>query len=313
MSKKEMLQFTATLSELLESDLTLRASLEIMSQMTGLKKNCSLAAAEIKSYLAEGSRFSIALTKCHALTFDEVYIAFICSAEKSGNLEKTVDFLKRREQGKSNRFGKLLTICAYPSFVIFVTFIGGILVSIFSPQLVSDLTGNFDFEEYKRNVAFGCIQANMFLTVVMFAFIKFLHDFLTKNALLDVFKILDFMNESGVDFYTSLETSLLLADKNQKLKNQILKTMEDVSIGKKIGESIGNFGKNFRLYAQVAECSGNLEKTFKQICHSLESKFSRLEKLSMDLTNPVMILVAGIYIIILLKNIIMPVLFNFGI
>ena len=89
--------------------------------------------------------------------------------------------------------------------------------------------------------------------------------------------------------------------------------MEDVSIGKKIGESIGNFGKNFRLYAQVAECSGNLEKTFKQICHSLESKFSRLEKLSMDLTNPVMILVAGIYIIILLKNIIMPVLFNFGI
>ena len=89
MSKKEIVQFTSVLSELLSSDMTLRSALEIMSDMTGLRRACALAASEIKSYLAEGSRFSIALKKCQSLSFDDVYIAFVCSAEKSGNLEKT--------------------------------------------------------------------------------------------------------------------------------------------------------------------------------------------------------------------------------
>ena len=118
------------------------------------------------------------------------------------------------------------------------------------------------------------------------------------------------MSESGIGFYSALETSLLLAEKNVKVKNEILSAMEDVSLGKKIGESVGNFGKDFKLYAQVAENSGDLGKVFKQICSSLESKFSRLEKICMDLTSPVIISVAGIYIIILLKKVVMPVLFT---
>ena len=98
-----------------------------------------------------------------------------------------------------------------------------------------------------------------------------------------------------------------------KIKNQILKTIEDIYGGKKIGEAIGNFGKNFKLYAQVAEHSGLLNKVFKQICGSLKSKFSKTEKICMELINPVIMCVVGIYIIILLKKIVMPVLFNFGI
>ena len=89
--------------------------------------------------------------------------------------------------------------------------------------------------------------------------------------------------------------------------------MSDISHGKKVCESVGNFGKDFELYAQVAESSGNLEKVFKQICGNLESKFLKIEKLCMDLTNPAIMCVAGIYIMILLKKIAMPVLFNFGI
>ena len=310
MSKKEIVQFTSVLSELLSSDMTLRSALEIMSDMTGLRRACALAASEIKSYLAEGSRFSIALKKCQSLSFDDVYIAFVCSAEKSGNLEKTMEFLKKREEGKSNRSAKLLAMCAYPMFVILVTFVGGIVLSSFATQLVADLSGTFDFVAYKKSVASGCVQANFFLAFAAFVLIKLLQNLLNKNIRLDIFRILDFMSESGIGFYSALETSLLLAEKNVKVKNEILSAMEDVSLGKKIGESVGNFGKDFKLYAQVAENSGDLGKVFKQICSSLESKFSRLEKICMDLTSPVIISVAGIYIIILLKKVVMPVLFT---
>lgn len=313
LSRKQIFQFTSTLSELLSSDMTLHSALEIMSGMTGLHKNCNMAACEIKSYLAEGSKFSLALKKCQILNFDEAYIAFVCSAEKSGNLERTVSFLKEREKNKVNRFTKLLTMCVYPGFVILLTFIGGLIMAFYSTKLVVDLTGNFDFDVYKKNVVTGCIEANLFLLFSAAGLIYVLKSYLDKTILLDVFTVLDFVTESGVELCSGLETAVLIAEKNMKIKNQILKTIEDIYGGKKIGEAIGNFGKNFKLYAQVAEHSGLLNKVFKQICGSLKSKFSKTEKICMELINPVIMCVVGIYIIILLKKIVMPVLFNFGI
>lgn len=313
MSKKELVQFITTLSDLMNSDLELNSALEIMSQMSGLKKNCNSAALEIKKYLSEGSKFSIALKKCQSINFDEVFIAFICSAEKSGDLKSTIMFLKKREQEKMNRKNKILGMSIYPAFVVFISFAGGLILSFYATTLVADINGSFNFAEYKKNVAEGMFSANLFLLCFVCAFIYVLQNMISKNILLDVFKIIDFMMKSNVGFYSALETSLLIADKNTKIKNQILKSITDISSGEKIGKVINNFGNDFTLFVQVAEFSGNLSNAFNQICLFLENKMKEKEKIYLELINPIIMCVTGLYIVILLKKVAMPVLFNFGI
>lgn len=311
MNKKNVLQFTTVLSELMNSDLNLKSALETMTKMSGINKKCKKASCEIKQYLSEGSKFSMSLKKCQAIEFEEAYIAFIGAAEKNGRLTQTINFLKEREEKKNEMKNKFVSMSVYPSFVIFLSFAGGIVLSIMAPKLLVDLSGSFDFETFNKTVIWTCVQANLFLLIAIFALVKFFKTVFNKKILLDVFKVLDFMNDSGVDFYSGLETSLLVVDKNQSIKNQISQTMMDICSGKKISEVLGNFGKNFQVYAEVAESSGNLGKVFKQICFSIESKFNRVEKMCGDLMGPGILCIAGVYLGIFLNKIMMPILFNY--
>ncbi len=313
MSRKHVLQFTTTLSELMDAELNLRSALDVMNEMTGINKKCRQAAYEIKNSLSEGSRFSMALKRCQSLCFDDVYIAFVCASEKNGQLRKTISFLKEREKGRNEFKEKIISICMYPAMVILMALAGGILLAFYSTKLVADFSGNFDFLVYKKNVFAGCVQANLFLLTAGFGFCFLLKKVLDKNVLLDIFRVLDFMTESNVGFYASLETALLIAGKNERIKNRIGEMMSDISSGKKVSDALENLGMEFKLFAEIAEMSGNLEKVFKQICSTVDAKVKRIEKICMDLINPAIMIVVGIYIIILIKKIAMPVLFNFGI
>ena len=311
MSKKELV-FLQTIDDLLQSDLNIKSSLDVMAKMKGLPKKVSKASVEIRSDLEAGSLLSNAMGNCTSLKFKESQIAFVESAQRSGKLGDTFSFLRCREEKCSARNEKIFGMCVYPVIVILMAFIGGIVLSVYAPSLVPDFSRNFDYDLYHRNVIAACVKANLLLCIFGLTLVLIARKNAFEYQRLDVASALKFLAEAGTDMDSSLHMAFLVAGKNQYLKESVLDAMLQMENGEPLPSVMDMFGGNAKSFFEIALVSGNLKTAFSSLVISMEKKLQKTESLFISLMEPVTICFVGAYILILLKDVAMPVLFNTG-
>ena len=136
-NRKNRNKLTETLAELVcEKKCGLQNSLYLISRnQTGKNKVITQAAENIYNSLLNGLAFSNALKLCPFIEFDLLYISFIRFAERSGNLEKTLLFLKQRGRREQENISKVVEACVYPAFVIVLSIVAGCFLVSYSKQI----------------------------------------------------------------------------------------------------------------------------------------------------------------------------------
>ena len=319
--------FTGALASLLQNGLSLKDALDCMQSIhflsggfldkgVGVQKKAALisdCAKELNTYLAEGSLFSVAIKKCSVLRFDSVSVAFIASAEKGGSLEKTFRFLSEREEKRSLQKKKVLSACVYPLFVSGIAFIGSFLLrALFSSSLLTALSGSEESALYSHNSFWGLICANFFLLCSVILLFFVLRHFLKANVEADIFRIIEFLVGQGKSLVSALEVSILLVPRNVKMQQKILESIEALEAGFSAKEALGRQFPAVHLYMALAEQNGSLSAAFLHISNYFKSKAEAQEKTVLSLLEPFVMVILALYIIILLKTVIAPLLFATG-
>ena len=312
MSDRNVLRFTQVIHVVLRSGMNLGQAFEMIQKMKGMPQKVVRASCEIKTSLEKGRLFSNALADCDAIRFGPDYVAFVAAAEKGGSLQMTFDFLLKREQEKDKRKNSMLSVCAYPLIVIIVAFLGGLLLAFNSRNIVPDVSGTFEYDLYARQVVLGCIKANMFLFASALFLFMWLRHLINKNIVLDVFSIMSFLIKGQLSLDEALRISVLSAQKNDCLKRRIIRGRDMLLHGKPVPAVIESIDKDCSLFASFAEINGDMKNAFDQMTSYLEDKKTRREKMCMDMVEPLIMCVVAAYIIILLKDIVMPVIFYYG-
>ena len=305
-------EFTKKISDLLNAGLSLQQSLDSVSSMRGCSPAVRKASHSLAKLLEEGNPLSAAFRQCAEIDFPELYVSFISSCEENGKLAQTFSFLLAQEEKKSEHRNKILGVSVYPAFVVFAAFAGSILLLSFSDTLSPGI-GTSDKASLQSGSFTGLVSANSFLVFAVAGLVFALRKIFSANSYLDVYRIIDFSLGSGMNLYDALKSALLCAGKNHGLKNKIICVLHELESGSPASHAFAKLGEKIRPYFETAERTGSLSAAVRELLCAEEKAQGGREKLCSDLIEPAVLCLIAVYIIILLKTVVSPLLFSYGI
>lgn len=311
-NENKIIMFTKIFTSLLENHLSVKESLMCMNRMKGVPAYIKKCGAEIMRALEEGVSLASAFSECEIIDFDAKYVSFISCAERTGNLTDTVKYLLVRYEGNRKSRNEFAGNCLYPSFILISVFLLSVFLFFNVEKIVPDFSLDFDSSCYKRNAIFGFVSGNIFLFACSFFFILFANKRMKENEVLDSINAISFMVTNRIDMNEALEISMLFAKRNRKLRNTLMKARNGMNTGISFSKAFEDLGYNFSVYLELSEISGNMENAFLQIQRSLEKNNKEVNKKIGKFLEPVLIGILTVYILILLKMVVMPVMFSYG-
>lgn len=134
----ELVMVTRNLGSMLDAGLTITRALSVIERQS---KNAKLKATvkDIIDRINKGGQFYESLSN-HPKVFDDLYIAMIRAGEEAGNLSESLRTLAVQMERSTNLKKKIKGAMMYPSIVVTVMVIIGILMMIF---VLPSITGIF--------------------------------------------------------------------------------------------------------------------------------------------------------------------------
>lgn len=328
-SKKRLLDFTYNLLSLLETDMSIILSLDlILSQEDRI---FSIILWNIKKDIING--FSIYESfKKYKEIFPSIYLNLICVGEKSNNLVKNLKKAYKNLKFQIKLSEKIKEAAFYPGIISIFLF--GLLIFIFSyvlPNFQNFFQGS-DIELPTITKVLLVISENIWkilsiiwiISVLIFLFFKLL-----PKELLEVLKckipILRFFIRNNIiinfsqNFSLMLDSKLDILDALLVLKRNsdylfIEQKIEKIISNVRSGESIFNSFKEANIFSKeqlkiinIGEKTQNLSKAFEIITVSEEKKLEKqLFKLT-SLIQPILLSVMGVIVAVILLAIYLPI------
>lgn len=133
----ELVMVTRNLGSMLLAGLTVTRSLSVIQRQT---KNAKLRGVmeQVVTKINEGGQFYEAL-KDFPEVFDDLYVAMIKAGEESGELAGTLETLSHQMERSSNLKKKIKGAMIYPTIVILVMAIIGVLMMMFVVPTITDI------------------------------------------------------------------------------------------------------------------------------------------------------------------------------
>ena len=293
---------------------------------------------QVSLKVKSGFKFSESLEE-HPESFDKLYCSLVKAGESSGELgiilEKTSDFLEKRANMTQEITGALV----YP-IILFSVAIG--IISLLLAYVVPDVVSQFNSLDRElpfltKSLIFlsEIISSPFFLislvTIPLVTFFlvrrigikkvrtifdKFLLKVpVIKNFLLDAdlsrfSSSLSLLRTGNVSIINALEIS---ADTitNSFLKSEIKKS----SIGVREGETLASSLQKVSVIPPLAvqmiqngENSGKLEEMLFKLSEYLETRFKNSVKIAMNLLEPLVIIILGIFVALIVLAILLPLI-----
>ena len=115
--ERTFFSFSVSLLELLESEIPLKNSLEVLSAENSINMNVKKMSAEILEKLSEGFSFSSALN-LSSFSIKERYLTLISASESGGSLIQALKFIKEIFTQKKELEERIKSVSLYPSLVV---------------------------------------------------------------------------------------------------------------------------------------------------------------------------------------------------
>lgn len=304
--EKTFFSFSVSLLELLESEIPLKNSLEVLSAENSINMNVKKMSAEILEKLSEGFSFSSALN-LSSFSIKERYLTLISASESGGSLIQALKFIKEIFTQKKELEERIKSVSLYPSLVVSIALAATFVLLHFRNEFLVSVPEN---ELYS-----GVFTAIAVLFAGIGAVALYIKKVMGENVLYSVFFALSFLSEAGFDFSNCLDIAIMYSVQDKEINRALLNVKTKIQEGEGLGEAFSHFKifpKEIVARLSLAEIHGNIDKVTKGIAKSIEKKDVAKRNQCMQLIEPLLILCTGLYILILVETIVLPFLTSFG-
>ena len=305
-NEKIFFSFSVSLLELLESEIPLKNSLEVLSSESSMNKKVRKMAQEILEKLSEGFSFSSAIN-LSSYSIKERYLTLISASESGGSLIQALQFIKEISTQKKDLEERIKSVSIYPAIVVSIALAATFVLLHFRNQFLITVP--------ERELYSGVFTAVAVLFAGIGAVALYIKNAMGENILYSVFFAFSFLSEAGFDFANCLDIAIMYSSQNKELTKALLNVKLKLQEGEGIGEAFSHykiFPKEIIARLTLAEIHGNIDKVTKGIAKSIEKKDTAKRNLCMQLIEPLLILCTGLYILILVETIVLPFLTNYG-
>lgn len=303
-------KFTQELTELICSrKFDLQNALDMMSRNTAdAARITAMAARNIYNGMIDGCSCSDALKLCPYINFDSVYISFVRFAERCGCLESTLAFLQNkcmREEENSNR---LIQACAYPFFVIVLSIAAGIFLYVYLATTFEGQQGEAGYS----NLFSSLILSFSFLILFCITAFVFLKKTLGINKLYEAFLAMGFLIKGGESLANAVKDAVNILGFDSKEGRLFAAAGKNLSYGLGLKDSFalnlwkGSARSELEEAFFYAEKCGGENDVFEKIALQLNARDEKRRALCFRLLEPFFISGTGIFLMIFLMNLVIP-------
>jgi type II secretory pathway component PulF len=269
-------------------------------------------AFEILTNMKKGLLFSDSLTAAGP-RINRLYITLIRSSEMTGTIEQVVkdilDDLKRKQKAGE----QLTALLVYPLIIIVIALIGtGVVIFKAIPLFIQ---AGFISGEVINSARSGVAMAGMFLLAgvgIMAALFYLI--FLRESPEYKIFYTLSFLLKAGIPLNDALSQCIeSLGD--TKPGQALLMIKKEITGGRRLCHAFARgafFSPYIVNWLSIADENGRLGEICQNIAEYLQQKNSRRRELAFRCMEPAAIIVTGIYLLILVQNVILPLLTHAG-
>ena len=304
--EKTFFSFSVSLLELLESEIPLKNSLEVLSAENSININVKKMSTEILEKLSEGFSFSSAIN-LSSFSIKERYLTLISASESGGSLIQALKFIKEIFTQKKELEERIKSVSLYPSLVVSIALAATFVLLHFRNEFLVSVPEN---ELYS-----GVFTAIAVLFAGIGAVALYIKKAMGENVLYSVFFALSFLSEAGFDFSNCLDIAIMYSVQDKEINMALQNVKTKIQEGEGLGEAFSHFKifpKDIVARLSLAEIHGNIDKVTKGIAKSIEKKDVAKRNQCMQLIEPLLILCTGLYILILVETIVLPFLTSFG-
>jgi type IV pilus assembly protein PilC len=337
LSHTERLLFTKHISVLIKAGIPITEALETLRDESKSKQVRQLLQS-VYSDIQNGLSLTDALKK-HPKSFDELYVNLVYIGEKSGTLEKTLQFLSVQLTKDYQLRKKIQGAMLYPALVFFATIIMGSFIAFFILPKLVDFFEAFDqelplttqillwFASFMKQ--FGVLVFVITIFCVCFAFVAvhsktikpYWHSFLLKlplfgtllkNGQLSRFcRNLGILLQSGVSITQSLSITARSLS-NITFSRSVQEINESIKTGKTIAATLSK--KSFKEFPPlvgkmiaVGEKTGKLDESLLYLSDFYEDEIDSTAKNLSTILEPILLLTIGLIVGFVALAIITPI------
>jgi type II secretory pathway component PulF len=312
--RKSTLYFMEMLFALLESNTTLTDAINILSGKE-IEKPIRETAEKLMIILRKGGSFTDALAKSSdgMLEFSPSYEGLMRSAEKTGAVNGAVKLIAEDLRRKIRAREMIVTAILYPAAIVFIALAG--TVALLLKGLPFFAEAGMLPEEYTVQAEGSILFAGIFLfvsgTVCAFASYKW---FIKESAPYRIFYELSFLLDGNISLPDALSSCIISMGEN-KWGQALAHAKKDIISGARLSASFEKTGI-FPAYITGWLAIGDKNGEIKTVCHSIAEyymdKDKRRREAAMRFTEPLFIVITGVYLLILIQGVIIPVLTRVG-
>jgi type II secretory pathway component PulF len=314
MANSSPLRFTEMLLALLQGGTNLIDALAILSK-TGKEAGVGDIAVELLAVMKRGFGFSdaLALALPESVLAKPLYLTLLKSAEMTGSvtlvLEHIAEDLRRRQKTREN----IITVLLYPALIILIAFAGTAALLVKGLPLFVN-TGLLSGAVLSQAIN-GIIFAGLFLLASGAAsFIACYNIFGKDSAPFRVFYLLSFLLRGNVALPDALSRCVAAVGETKYARALVL-VKKDISSGVRLSEAFsrtGVFSGFVSGWLAVADRNGDIKTVCCHIADYFQKRDERVRGIASRCVEPVIIVITGIYLLILIQGIVLPLLTRAG-
>ena len=304
------LHFTEVLLTLIRGKTSLFDSLNILSG-EGINKQVRESAISLLYILKKGKTLSegLEILRAGKVLYSPLYLTLIKSGEVTGNIEAVMERividLNRKKNAKSN----IINILIYPLLIILLAIAGTFLIIFKGIPLF--ILGGFISPNSVTEMIFGVILAGLVLiSGAGLIFMLYFRIFNNDSPEYRIFYLLDMLLLSHVTLPEALIHCIQSFGKGKIARNLTL-IKKEISRGISFSNAFSKVDKISPYvlgWLQVADKHGNLSEICKYIKNYYEEKDRKQREIASKLIEPLIIILTGIYLLIIIVNVILPIL-----
>jgi type IV pilus assembly protein PilC len=309
-SAKATLHFSEMLLSLLKGKVSLTDALQILSR-EGVENHVKDCAASLLAVMKKGKPLSesLYLLENSRISYEPLYISLITAAEATGTinevLERIVHDLQRKQKAKEN----VQNIIIYPLVIISIAILGTIF--LITKGLPLFIEGGLLSSGVLNDAITGIIIAGVVLLIGGGSlFIVYYRIFYHDSAKYLIFYILEFLLKSNITLPQALSYCIISIN-NTKYKKALIMIKKDVASGVPFSTAftkIRYFSNYVTGWLSVADINGNIIEICGNIKDYYEQEDTKRRAVAARLMEPAIIVLTGIYILIIMLTVVLPIL-----
>ncbi len=304
-----LLNFTELMMQLCSSGISIRNSCRILWEQNNSSTDISSLAKEVACGLEQGRKFSMILRNNSFLEIPPWYCGIVEVAEECGCLTEALQFLLSLLKDKNENLRKMWGSLLYPLFLMTATFGFSLILKMFVlPDVLTESSSTGVFK-----LAFQTLSFAFFVLAGLVVLEK---QFFRVPGIVIFLKTLSFTFEKGVPPVRALDCCLLVVSGDKKMEQLVLGIRKHLIWGNSVKDAFEVEFKDRDLSGSwcylkeklsVSLVTGD-KKCFAQAASQLLEREKIKQNRFISCVQPGVIFVTSFYILLIVREVIMPVL-----